>query len=172
MSVRVPVHRRTVLRTAASIALLAVPGCGALGDDEPDAATPSEQASGTATPMATERPATDPTPSDDEADVEQLKARSREFLDLLGAGKFETANERFAEPVRGDYTADYLSQVWTNVEEDNGEYGGVVAVEHTTEGGYDLVYVTADFTSGRQSFRLTFSDGDLYAFFLEQSGTT
>ncbi len=155
---RLTLRRRQFLRRTTSLAAIGLlTGCQALQGDGSADGTPTS----TSTPPLTSSPTSTP---GDETDVEALKQRSREFLELLAAGEFETAHGRFAESVQGRITSDQLSQVWTQLESTNGSFAAVAEAEYTTQSGYDVVVLTARFTNGRQRFVFSYQDGALVGF--------
>lgn len=139
--------RRQLLRLTAGVGTLALlSGCQALSGDGSGGETTTP--TGTTTPGGTR-------------DADTLRRRTREFLDLLDAGEFDTAHERLAEPVQIQVSPAEFSQLWAHLEAALGPYTGVGEFDHDTSGGVAVLEVAARFERGSRRFEFAYQDGSL-----------
>ena len=97
-----------------------------------------------------------------------LTAVAEAFVADLQAGRFEGAAARFDETMAGLMPSTTLSETWAQVLGQAGEFVAVQGTRMEAEGGYDIAYVTTEFTQMPLDIKVVFDDAGLIAglFFL------
>jgi hypothetical protein len=94
--------------------------------------------------------------SADGADADgPLVDEAKEFVGLLAAGDFEGAAERFDDTMTAAVPPSDLEKAWQGLS-DLGEYKGQTGVKTARESGFDVVYVTCEFTDGSTAVKVVF----------------
>ena len=93
----------------------------------------------------------------EEQNVEEIAIQTVEFL---SKGEFNQAYEFFHETVTDQITVQQLGNIWDTLLAQYGEFDKVMSTRIDKEGGYDVVYVTCNFsTMGFLDIKMVFDGG-------------
>lgn len=82
---------------------------------------------------------------------------SNEFLENLDGGKYNDAQNFFADSLKGEITAQMLEGFWQNTKTKLGDFKAVDGAQNSSMGEYQAVILNCAFTNGTQSFRFIFN---------------
>ncbi|MDH5021612.1 alpha/beta hydrolase [Halobacterium rubrum] len=148
--------RRRVLQSVGAVALAALAGCAG-GSDGAGADTPTdtETTAGDATTTRDGETTTTTTTTAGASPGEQRETAVR-LARLLGEGDFEAAHGVLAPGVRDQISPSSLASAWDSEAGDVGAFRGTAGVERSTDRGYDVLVVRAQFEAGVVNVRVVF----------------
>jgi alpha/beta superfamily hydrolase len=150
--------RRRLLRALAASATVGAAGC-ASGDGD-DAATTTSTTTQSTTTTQSEPTTKSTTTAAGLTEAEQREQAVR-LTELLADGEFETVHGLLSERVRGQLSVDALRSGWEQTTANSGRYTGVASVNRTTQQGYDVLVVRAQFEAGALNVQVAFQNGEV-----------
>lgn len=164
-----PPTRRQYLTALSGIATVGLAGCS---DDGGTTTAPQT----TTTATTTEVPTT-PTPTlttttttaapttTEPVDAEALQAESRELVQQLADGAYQTAidGHEYTDQVASQLDATTFEGLWTRQTSGLGTFTGIADTTYSAQQGFHIVEVSAQFTDGQQTVRVVFDGNSLIA---------
>ncbi|TAH01234.1 MAG: DUF3887 domain-containing protein [Sphingobacteriales bacterium] len=83
--------------------------------------------------------------------------QANEFLETLDNGKYDDAQNFFADSIKGQITSLTLKNFWLNTKSQLGDFKTVDGAQNSAMGDYQAVILNCAFTNGLQSFRFVFN---------------
>ena len=141
--------RRRLLQAAGGVALAALAGCA--GDD--GAGQPTTEPTTDATTGETNTTSESTTTTVSENAQRETALR---LVRLLADGDYETAHGLLSPTVREQLSVAGLQSAWEDTTGESGSFVGTAGVERTTNQGYDVLVVRAQFEAGVVAVQVAF----------------
>lgn len=167
-----PSNRRRFLAALAGTGTLALAGCSdeqsttTTGPVETTTGLPAETTTVVSPTDTTTVPGPTPTTTTTSTvDIDALRTLSEQYVSDLGDEQYQRLIDEYdyTEQVAAQLDATGLESFWTRQIAGLGTFTDVAGIEYTTQQGFHVFVVTAQFSSGQQAVRLVYDDSGAIA---------
>ncbi|MCK5741895.1 MAG: DUF3887 domain-containing protein, partial [Chlorobi bacterium] len=89
--------------------------------------------------------------------------KANEFVQLINAGQYESAADKFAPATKAALPADKLGKVWVSVCEQMGDFNMVISDNYIESGEYKTIILTSSFGDNYLDIKITYDSDNLIA---------